>query len=312
MQTILKVVISNIVIISSISAMTIEVDNSQDVSYDTKRKEATIVTQKVTRSRSDGKPVVVKRKTIKKIEPLPIPTISVPSSKRPKKRDRNHTKRGNSVTIIPLMGSVPMVGKLLFTNGGNPRVCTASLLDDTHILLTAAHCLYYNGRASKSIKFYPQSGGEVVGGHITISDKWVNKNLTEEERYRYDYGFVVLKRSPNISPYRLPNSQIPRSSQVVAYGYQNGGQYLRQAKSIYIYNPALKMLRMNSGLLEGASGGPWVGSGSHTLGINSFYIKEQPGKMYSPYFGEEFRKLYKEASQKSSSANSSHSSICPF
>ncbi len=311
MQIFLRLVIFCAIIISSISAMTIEVDNSKSVSYDTEKNIAITKIYKEKRDRN-GKAKKVEYRSIKKIKPLPIPTISIPSSREKKKRKVKHNKKHKTVTIVPLMGSVPMVGKLLFTNGGNPRVCTASLLDNSHILLTAAHCLYHNGNVSKNIRFYPQNGGEAVGGHITISDKWASKSLSDQARYRYDYGFVILKTSPNMSPYRLTKGQIPSSSEVTAYGYQNGGKYLRQAESIYNYNPTLKMLRMNSALLEGASGGPWVGNNSRTLGINSFYIKEQPGKMYSPYFGDNFRQLFKEASQKAPSGSSKSSSICPF
>ncbi len=311
MKVFTKITFSSMIIVSSISAMTMEVDNSKDVSYDMEKNTATTKWYKEKRDRS-GKSKKIEYRSTKKVKSLPIPTISIPSIKQKKKRDRNHTKSTSTMTIIPLMGSVPRVGKLLFTNGGNPKVCTASLLDNSRILLTAAHCLYYHGKASKNIKFFPQSGGEVVGGHISIPDTWAKKNLSDMQRYRYDYGFVVLEKSPNITPYSLSDGQIPSSSQVIAYGYQNGGRYLRQAESIYNYNSTLKMLRMKSALLEGASGGPWVGSGSHTMGINSFYIKEQPGKMYSPYLGDNFKKLYKEASGKVSGGSTKSSSICPF
>ena len=215
------------------------------------------------------------------------------------------------------------VGKVFFTVGTNPYVCSGALATDglatRAIVLTAAHCVWSQGTPGAFVTnwaFYPNydagyrtpwyASALVARSEFTIQSTFNNTALA------HDWAFVVLTPGGN-NPATLPDVDFQGVAQnsydldvsgfttgytSYAFGYPQAAPFdgltLKYAgATIFVDSNTKTTWGMNSTMTGGASGGPWLSNGTTTTvnavsaklsSLNSYKYNLDSTKMYGPIF----------------------------
>jgi len=202
------------------------------------------------------------------------------------------------------------VGALFYTTGSKQHFCTASVIDSAprNTILTAAHCVYSGGYATK-LAYVPEyhSGTRPLGTwavrSITVAAGWRttrNPNL--------DFAFLALAplRGKHVQSVTGGLALALRSSYAQAVnvvGYNDGeADPVRCLTRSFEFRPGQQEFYCHD-YRTGSSGGPWItglnprsGTGA-VHGVIGGYEEggDYEWASYSAYFGAQFAALFKEA-----------------
>ncbi|MBO0778896.1 MAG: hypothetical protein J2P37_08735 [Ktedonobacteraceae bacterium] len=205
------------------------------------------------------------------------------------------------------------VGKVFFVSGGRNFVCSGTSINSPNKSLvdTAGHCLYdheHNGGWSRNWIFCPMySNGNTPVGCWTANYFYTSSSWVKNGDFESDYGLVVVH--PRSSG-RLVNrvggvgwayNYSPKQS-FHAYGYPAAkpfnGQTMKSCSgtsTVWKYNNGTMDMSIPCNMTGGSSGGPWlvkISGGWYVNGHNDFTWSKYPGRMFSPYYGNAWYKLY--------------------
>lgn len=215
------------------------------------------------------------------------------------------TERVRDISAYPYSA----VGKLFMTfpNGKN-YVGSAWTIGES-VVFTAGHCVYSaeDGGWAKDIVFSSNDGNrddkDFVAKTFYSLDGWIN-----EEDFKYDLAVCVMQTPVRPTTGSLGwVAHLPFDNNRVyeSIGYPADNSKIKEFDGRFMWKCVGKSHQNNShnryeiigmynNMTGGCSGGPWVTSYNDQIyanGINSFGYIEDEGKMYSPYFGENFINL---------------------
>lgn len=192
------------------------------------------------------------------------------------------------------------------TFGTQDYVGTGWVISESAVF-TAGHCVFANKSWAKNILFIPQYDISAPPiGRWSASISYSLNGWTSNRDFKYDMGVFKTHKpigpktgslgwmanyAPNQGPYKsLGYPAVP------IQGFNFDGDHLWESIGGYISgtNP----LCMHNNMTQGCSGGPWIVTRNRNVyvnGLNSFRFSNQPGVMYSPYFGDGFVNLYNKA-----------------
>lgn len=258
---------------------------------------------------------------IKNAIPLPLPEITEEELQRLLKNEGKATQplvqsmEGSDARVetpgVPEKANVnerPFWngGKLFFTKpDGKDYSCTAEFTGQNNIVLTAAHCVR-NGETGawyKNFNFrraYNNGGGQSVGWNCASAYyMW----YMPPYNYKFDYAFIQTT-STSGAGWLGWKTQIPYTTWT-AIGYpQNYGSNQYMYKVVGDKGPISgNVVQMNNNPMNyGASGGAWIAElttphvgGNYAVGVNSFIMPADPGKVWGPLFDNDFAVLYNKA-----------------
>jgi V8-like Glu-specific endopeptidase len=203
-------------------------------------------------------------------------------------------------------------GKVFFSRGGGNFVCsgTAVSAPNLSVVITAGHCLRFQGLWASSWAFVPGyrngSGpyGTWAATGLAAPSAWVSS-----EDLRYDVGAAVVATNGSgqalqqvVGARGILFNQ-PVSGPVRSYGYPAvspfDGSKLRYCDSTLGYRDPLTSSPQTMGIgcdmTGGSSGGGWVTGDPASGAVNSVNSYTRPGiteVMHGPYFGSTAQALY--------------------
>ena len=211
---------------------------------------------------------------------------------------------------------VPTTGALFYTTGGKKHFCTASVVNSRprDLVLTAAHCVYQNGKYAANIEYVPEyhNGQQPYGGWavraIKVARGWTNNN---QDSVNFDFAFLTVGPATG-TPIQTRtggltlgiNHWYQETVEVIGYNDTDNGPVRCLTKSFrFRFRLGDEMEFYCHGYWTGTSGGPWIigynartGTGT-VCGVIGGY--EQGGNYewasYSSYFGTQLNTLYQQA-----------------
>jgi V8-like Glu-specific endopeptidase len=249
-----------------------------------------------------------------KIEPTgPVADVGLPEKVKP---TGPAAPRPQSFTpdLPPTDTLARTYGKVFFTDAtdGLNYVCSGTVVNSIRrdTVWTAGHCVHHGpgGTFHLNWQFVPafKDGiapfGAWTADRLATRDNWINN-----EDFSEDIGAAVLARRDGRKIVDVVGGQgiafnQPPTYFVNDFGYPQGppfdGQKLigcdgaAKPAKIDIFN----IISLTCDMTGGSSGGGWLreldqGHG-YLNGHNDFKIRELPGLMFSPYYGEAARSLY--------------------
>jgi V8-like Glu-specific endopeptidase len=185
------------------------------------------------------------------------------------------------------------VGKLLFTENNVDSYCTAQVIGDGSMIVTAAHCVRNerSGAFKHNFSFiagYNERKG--VFSYVRCVGTWSSFPSPTFPNYAVDYAFGTLQTP--IIPALSMKEGLP-ATEWIAVGYpqtDSEHQQFVRGGSVGVGNNAVQM--SNNTMEDGASGGGWIvndpGLGQTLIGVNSFIS----GTMQGPLFDSAVGLLY--------------------
>lgn len=186
------------------------------------------------------------------------------------------------------------------TPSGFAEGCTAQLIGNTGVVLTAAHCVYDNQKREwpNTYRFELQYNSGVSAGSydwhcIAMVSGWPNKH------YPYDYAIVKLRGTP---PGGLGMTINVKGTPVDAVGYP--GKYYDGEQLVHVTgkkNGVNPSAMPGNGMGKGSSGGAWIadtgGGLTDAVSVNSFFYTNDPNTMYGPQLTPTTLKIYEFAAR---------------
>ena len=172
-------------------------------------------------------------------------------------------------------------------------------------VFTAGHCVFYKNNWADNVLFVPQyDAGAAPVGRWTATAIYSLHGWTAKNDYAHDMAVFLTDRPirpatgslgwmANHAPNQGPYKAVGFPARPLA-GYNFNGRHLWQSVGGYIGGN--KEIQMHNNMTKGCSGGPWLVTRNRNVyanGLNSFRYENQPGSMYSPYFGDGFLNLYR-------------------
>jgi len=167
-------------------------------------------------------------------------------------------------------------------------------------LITAGHCLYYQGAEAVSAAFYPNFRGQPAPVRFTISEvawhpQWAGDNST----LQWDFGACITKEAvgsvTGMLGYKAGQEMPAGIVRSIGYPARRGVNLPFDGKQMWESAGgafARGVFRaVSSDLTQGASGGPWVVEtprGYRVVGHNSWVNSAENGIMHSPVYDEDF------------------------
>jgi|GEM_PF-1644384 len=163
---------------------------------------------------------------------------------------------------------VPTVGALFYTQAGRNHFCTASVVNSTvgSLVLTAAHCVYANGRYARNMEFIPgYNGGPVPDGiwpvtQITVAGSWRSAQNPD-----LDIAFLDVAPPPDaVGPIQSVTGALrmafalPDAQHITVIGYNDTAQRPVICVTKSFRFRADQMEFYCRGFSYGTSGGPWI------------------------------------------------------
>lgn len=215
------------------------------------------------------------------------------------------------------------VGKVFFTVGSNAYVCSGALATDgiatRAIVLTAGHCAWSQGSPGAFVTnwaFYPNYDAgfrtPYYASALVVRNEFATQTSFNNTALANDWAFAVINPG-GINPSTLPDVDfqgVTKNSYDLsvtgfttgytsyAFGYPQAAPFdgltLKYAgATIFVDSNTKTTWGMNSTMTGGASGGPWLSSGTSTLvdavsgklsSLNSYKYNLDSTKMYGPFF----------------------------
>ncbi|MBG6226015.1 V8-like Glu-specific endopeptidase [Arthrobacter sp. CAN_A2] len=209
--------------------------------------------------------------------------------------------------------SVPRIGKVFFTQGGQNYVCSGNSVQSGNqsVVATAGHCTHdlSTGWVTNFVFVPAYNNGSAPYGKFTArslvsTTEWVSRNDIS-----YDGAFAVMNTlngrtlSATVGASSI-GFNMARGLTYSAYGYPaaspfNGERlYSCYGKASADRVGGTQSQGIPCDMTGGSSGGPWfVGSGSTGTqnSVNSFGYNTQSNVMYGPYFGSSIQSAYSTA-----------------
>jgi hypothetical protein len=209
---------------------------------------------------------------------------------------------GSAPSIAPLGTPEPVdintppytaLGRLEFTEGSQPKYCSAELVGNTgDVIMTAGHCVYDNNanRWNTSLRFKLHYSN---GSSPQIFDWQCTAVFTgwPQKLYRKDYAFIKLRGNAAAAMGLRVGLPV---SQWTSVGYPSN-----YASGLNAHRVSGNRGRVSAGTVEmtgnpfggGSSGGAWL-DGNFAIGLNSFKYDSQPNSMWGPLFDGQTTRLY--------------------
>lgn len=189
------------------------------------------------------------------------------------------------------------IGLLEIRFGQDYYTCTGTVVGPKHVI-TAAHCLYEDGKMPDEVVFYPavKSDPEKVSpplGKFTASVAEILKNYTILPTDLYDVGMIEFKQILPVKPLPLamPSYNLTKSHTLSVAGYPGDKNYgtMWESKAVLssTWNPSLNQHKLDT--VAGMSGSS-MRMGANVVGIHSAGRRDESGKYvmnYSHFFTAE-------------------------
>ncbi|NAZ84056.1 hypothetical protein GTR02_19810 [Kineococcus sp. R8] len=211
------------------------------------------------------------------------------------------------------------VGKVFFTRGSLPYVCSASSVDSRNgsVVVTAGHCATEGGRASTNFVFVPgyrdgqRPHGTWAARQLFTTPEWSGGDQESAAALNNDVAFAVLAprsgRTLAATVGSFPIDFADSTSTVTVFGYpvsaRDDGETLKYCAGLRFADTSGTTDRgTNCTMAGGSSGGPWLsrfdpvaGRGTVTS-VVSFSYQDDPSRLYGPAFGSSVQAAYAKAS----------------
>lgn len=206
----------------------------------------------------------------------------------------------------------PAIGRIFFRYGPYLGSCSGTAINtpSQRLVLTAGHCLKPAETWSRRVIFVPDYyRGRRPYGSWVWKTLWVTRSWANRENFSYDIGVIVTRRSRRGRRVgevtdSLPYAAFPdRRGRTWIFGYPGGSNRAREKRAcanrwtwpeLWSGFPGPRRITTECSMARGSSGGPWVsdyGSGDWFVdGLTSTGNRAWT-KIYSPYFGQQFRGL---------------------
>jgi V8-like Glu-specific endopeptidase len=204
-------------------------------------------------------------------------------------------------------------GKVFFTRpGAGNFVCSGTAVDSFNLstVITAGHCVHYDGAWSTNFAFVPgYRNGIRPHGTWAATGESAPSQWVSSENFSYDVGAAVVAQNRSgqsleevVGARGILFNQ-PVSGTVRSHGYPAqppfDGSKLRYCNSsLGNRDPstsAPQTMAIGCDMNGGSSGGGWViddGGDGAVISVNSYRRLTAPEVMYGPYFGSTAEALY--------------------
>jgi len=212
--------------------------------------------------------------------------------------------------------TVPRIGKVFFTQGGQNYVCSGNSVQSGNqsTVATAGHCLHdlATGWATNFVFVPGYNNGAAPYGRFTArslhaASEWVSRNDIS-----YDGAFAVMNTlngrtlSATVGASGI-GFNMARNLTYSAYGYPAASPF--NGERLYSCYGTASADRIGGtqsqgipcDMTGGSSGGPWfvgTGAGGTQNSVNSFGYNTQTNVMYGPYFGSSIQSAYSTAASR--------------
>ena len=232
-------------------------------------------------------------------------------------------KRAAAVAVAtPWTGAAPVtrrVGKVFFTRGSLPYVCSGSSIDSRNasVVVTAGHCATEGGVASTNFVFVPgYSNGKRPAGtwpaqQLFTTPEWSGGDQDSAAALNNDVAFAVVTpqggRTLAASVGSFAITFTDTASPVTVFGYpvstRDDGETLKYCRGQRFTDTSGTTDRgTNCTMAGGSSGGPWLAgfdpaAGTGTVAsVVSFSYRDDPRRLFGPAFGSSVQAAYTRAS----------------
>ena len=204
------------------------------------------------------------------------------------------------------------VGRIFFSMGSQDSSCTGTAVtsDNKSTVITAGHCVFYQGAWHDNWVFVPgYDRGQAPNGEWPATELFATPEWEAGEDMNFDIGAAVVGQVGGESLTDAVGAQgvafnAERGEDMYSFGYPAAPPY-DGSRLIYSSGTTFNdefgdttTIAIDSNMTPGCSGGPWFADFDEAVGagtvssVNSFGYNAQPNVLYGPYFGDEAEALY--------------------
>jgi V8-like Glu-specific endopeptidase len=199
-------------------------------------------------------------------------------------------------------------GKLFFQWQGSEYVCSATVVNSLskRVIFTAGHCEFDEGTWSRNVEFVPgyHNGdapfGTFVASKLYSTPGWIQGG---NPAFSWDMSAAVLRGTQpvaNVVGSRGIKFNQVRQQSFVSFGYPAAfpfdGEKLWRCPSPYrgldTFSDPPYTQWITCNMTGGSSGGGWIIQTAYLNSVNSYGYRDEPNRMYGPYFGPAAATLY--------------------
>ncbi|WP_247829064.1 trypsin-like serine peptidase [Arthrobacter antioxidans] len=206
--------------------------------------------------------------------------------------------------------TVPRIGKVFFTQGGQNYVCSGNSVQSGNqsVVATAGHCTYdlYTGWVTNFVFVPAYNNGAAPYGKFTARSLHPTSEWAARNDISYDGAFAVMNTLNGRTLAATVGASsigfnMARGLTYSAYGYPEASPFTGERLYSCIGKASVDRIGgtqsqgIPCNMTGGSSGGPWfVGSGPTGTqnSVNSFGYTTQSNVMYGPYFGSSIQSAY--------------------
>ena len=203
-------------------------------------------------------------------------------------------------------------GLVLFNMGGGSYGCSGTVIASPNqsVVFTAGHCVNDGGPHGPWANHFVFAPGYHDGiapfGYFKAREIWSTGPWLNSGNFSYDMGAVVLQRRAGQTVGSVAGSRgiafnQDRNQTYDAFGYPGGGvfdgEHQEECLSPFLRNDTSTNLPLTFAITcdmtEGASGGGWIIGDHFENGLTSYGYTNEPNALYSPYFGNAAKGLWR-------------------
>lgn len=184
------------------------------------------------------------------------------------------------------------VGKLFFTQDyGQVAQCSASLVGESGLIATAAHCVMaVNGDWNSDFMFvrgYGSSDQDVFAiDCIALRSAWGENS--DEEILEADYAFLQSSRENTFGGLQVNTTGVvPSNLRIVGYSEEHSEGRQMLELPVQVFSEPGKLGALGNDFGKGNSGAPWISLEKPELfSVSSHFVKDDKNIMWGPRFDE--------------------------